>query len=142
VGLEAGTDSAAAGAGVPGHARRVRVDDTRKTITQIDWPALRVRVRVRTSGVDIDVVSVHLKSKGPSVERVQGVSGAVVLVARTETVTGEREEAAGVGVGHPRDTNNRTPQTTTLRSLVPELVRGRRDDGQEDVRTALLCVGA
>ena len=45
----------------PAKVAPVQVDDTGKTITQIGRPALRVRVR--TGGVDIDVVSVHLKSK-------------------------------------------------------------------------------
>ena len=45
----------------PAKLAPVQVDDTGKTITQIGRPALRVRVR--TGGVDIDVVSVHLKSK-------------------------------------------------------------------------------
>ncbi|QWZ09734.1 endonuclease/exonuclease/phosphatase family protein [Nocardioides panacis] len=39
----------------------VQVDDTGKTITQLGRPALRARVQA--GGVDIDVVSVHLKSK-------------------------------------------------------------------------------
>jgi hypothetical protein len=38
-----------------------QVDDTGKTITELGWPALRLRVGI--GGLDVDVVSLRLQSK-------------------------------------------------------------------------------
>ena len=91
----------------PAQLAPVQVDDSGMTITQMARPALRVRVR--TGGVDIDVVSVHLKSKllsfpgdrfSPRDEDERARYAVYALHRRAAEAAGVRSYVTGLLEGH------------------------------------------